>query len=645
MLWAVAPAFAQSDGRQALSDAIYAANEQLRIETGQNQVRARQMSPEVFHQQETEITAHISRLRSRWSGTLYRWTFDNAFNRALKDPVYRYRALSDYDVSPSWFQLPASMSLSDVAQWIIGALIVGFVIVLIWAVIYATNRPKPAPKPVQPDTTYGSADWAEPTAAPPDADYIFNGVFFGKSSLPEYAAVPLEEHQGGPVCSEKKRHTIICAQTRTGKGTRVIVPTLLRYQGGNTGRPSGGSVFCIDPKGENAAVTARARRAFPSDVHIINPWGEFAPLFKQYGFAPATYNPLDILDRHDPNVVSTAQSIAAAICPQEASGRDAFWNRNAANILTAVLLWLTDQPQETKTLGRAREILTRSKKDFQTNFLSHMVASTTVFGGAISEHAAPFDGMAQETYSGIMSNVQQYTTFLSDQAVKAATAASTFSMRDLLTKSTTVYLVIPPDKLTIQRTWLRLLIIAALHTYKHFGSATVNRCLFLIDEMPALGRIDELDIATMAGYGVDYVLILQALDQLRAIYGDAGYGAILSNCAYKWFCNVSDLHTAEYLSKTLGNQTVDTASTSASSNLSPGGGSTSTSTSHGKTGRPLLMPNEILNLGRDTAILLAPDSKPRCLRTVDYWDLAKAFADVKQYKEPPMKWDENPMPR
>jgi type IV secretory pathway TraG/TraD family ATPase VirD4 len=56
------------------------------------------------------------------------------------------------------------------------------------------------------------------------------------------------------------------------------------------------------------------------------------------------------------------------------------------------------------------------------------------------------------------------------------------------------------------------------------------------------------------------------------------------------------------------------------------------------------MPSEILNLGPDTAIFLSPGSKPRYLRTVNYWDLERAFPKVKQYKNPPLKWDENPLP-
>lgn len=73
------------------------------------------------------------------------------------------------------------------------------------------------------------------------------------------------------------------------------------------------------------------------------------------------------------------------------------------------------------------------------------------------------------------------------------------------------------------------------------------------------------------------------------------------------------------------------------------------STSHGETGRPLLMPDEVLNLGRDTAILLAPGEKPHYLRPIDYWQLPEAFITLKQfyphlYWDPPLKWDENPLP-
>lgn len=503
------------------------------------------------------------------------------------------------------------------------------------------------PQPQAPDT-YGSADWEQPIGVPPDQMTIFSGVFFGKSSIPSPAHLgPFEKHQGGPVFSLPENHAIIIGRTRTGKGTRVIIPTLLRQLTS--------SCICIDPKGENAAVTARARidpfpgkPGFGHTVHIINPWGELAPTFKSLGLSFATYNPLDLLVQGDPNAVSIAQDLSAAICAiQKGGSKDLFWSQSAGSVLTSVLLWLTDQPGETKTLGRAREIVTAV--DFRKKLLPEIAASGA-FGGAIRENAGPFVFMAQETFSGVMGNLAQHTAFLSDPQIKAATATSTFSMLDLIRKPVTVYLVIPPYKMDIQRTWLRLLISAGMQTYKHYMDKKRNRCLFLIDEFPALGRLDEVprDIATMAGYGVDFLLAAQGLDQLREVYGDAA-ATILNNCAYKWFCNVNDLHSAEYLSKTLGNKTVQTVGHSGSSTMSPTGGSTGSSTTFGQTGRPLLMPDEILNLGRETAILLAPGTKPQYLRPVDYWKLGEAFANLRElyphfYWDPPMRWDENPLP-
>jgi type IV secretion system protein VirD4 len=48
---------------------------------------------------------------------------------------------------------------------------------------------------------------------------------------------------------------------RQGRGT--IIPNLLDYPG---------SVVCIDPKGENARITARHRARFGS-VHVLDPFG------------------------------------------------------------------------------------------------------------------------------------------------------------------------------------------------------------------------------------------------------------------------------------------------------------------------------------------------------------------------------------
>lgn len=480
---------------------------------------------------------------------------------------------------------------------------------------------------------YGSARFADlrKTIEP---DRAGAGIFLGKSSHPD--ADPREA--AAPIFTKPETHTLILARSGTGKGTRVIMPTLLRYPD---------SMIVIDPKGENAAVTARIRSIdLAQTVHILNPWGELAEDYAARGFPrSATFNPLDVLDRADKNAVAIAQAMAGAICGA-GEGKDAVWRGSAAQLLAGVFLWLADQPGEEKTLARARHIVTRSRAELDKDYLPGMAASTA-FKGAVSELASPFIGMAEETFSGVLFNLAEATRFISDEAIKESTALSSFSMRDLIEKRTTVYIVFPSDRMAEASTWLRLILAAVTHTFRRTKRRHDSpRCMFLIDEFPALGRVDSMlrDIAEMRGYGLDFTIIVQGLDQLQHHYGQSGSRTIINNCAYQWYCNVSDNETAKYLSSVLGKKTVATTSTSEGA----GGGGATASTSHGETGRELLTADEIQHLGRDVAIVVNPEDRPFYLRTVDYWSLTAQFGPLAKeggmrgYFTPAIRFDENP---
>lgn len=505
---------------------------------------------------------------------------------------------------------------------------------LVW-IFRNMEQPPKAPEPPDEEPlsgNFGTASFMSPSGGMRgDEQDACNGVFFGKSASPDYQA------DGGPIYSRPENHSIIFAKTRAGKGTRVIVPTLLRYGLGK--KPM--SVICLDPKGELSAITARARSRH-QHVHVINPWGELESTYAALGIQFATFNPLDVLDRHDRNAVAVAHSLAAAICPRETGGKDGFWTENASSLLTAVLLWLADQPDETKTLARAREIVSLPRKQLREQFLIPMMASEA-FDGAIRENAASFVDMAPETYSGVISNLSRFTKFLSDPQVKAATATSSFSMADLTgagqDRPTTIYIVIPTDLVETQRTWLRLMITAAMRTFLRKPPGAKYRCLFLIDEFGALGKL-EISIATMSGYGVDYALILQNIFQLKESYKE-GWNDIMSNCAYKWFCNINEASTAEYLSKTLGKKTVRVKNKGENKGTSVGDKSHSRSegesVSYSETGRELMTTDEILNMGKERAILLSPSPHPHYLVPVDYWQLQYAFEGLRD-KYPTLYW-------
>jgi type IV secretory pathway TraG/TraD family ATPase VirD4 len=599
----------------------------------------KQIGPDAFRESDKVYNDDLARLRARYEAESpgRGQEFESAYMVAATSRVLGLR----FQYYPEQYYRPAPVTpvKTDSDSGVSTTTIVGgvsLVLVIAFVVWLNLRYREPPPSPVPPLTQhFGSAGWPEHLLKPFSRFDILAGVMFGKSSQPDISP----QTPGAPVCSIPETHTLIVARTRAGKGTCVIVPTLLRYTG---------SMLVIDPKGENAAITARTRRdQLEQTVHIVNPWGEMEDLYKNLGFENATFNPLDVIDPDDPNAVAFAQSLATIICPP-ATGKEKFWQGSAADVLTAVFLWLAEAPGEQKTLARARQIVTQSRADF-LKILTRMVTSTA-YRGAISEMVSQYIDLAPETYSAIMANLAENTKFLSDPRIKDATASSSFSLKTLLDKFTTVYIVIPHDRIETHATWLRLVIAAAMQGIKSRDKRVKphHRCMFLIDEFGSIGHIADIprDIALMSGYGLDFTLIVQGLDQLKHHYGDA-QGTILSNCAFKWFCFVNEIETAKYLSESLGKATVRTVGKSLSSGQTQGGGTEGESTTYGEMGRELLTPDEVLNLGREVAILLNPRGAPFYLRPVDYRNLTETFAHLKEeypqfYWDPPLEYDENP---
>ncbi|MCD8518860.1 MAG: type IV secretory system conjugative DNA transfer family protein, partial [Flavobacterium sp.] len=70
-------------------------------------------------------------------------------------------------------------------------------------------------------------------------------------------------------------HLMTVAPTGTGKGRSVVVPTLLTYPG---------SVVVMDPKGENYAITARARYDMGQQVIRLNPFDVLGSATDSFNF-------------------------------------------------------------------------------------------------------------------------------------------------------------------------------------------------------------------------------------------------------------------------------------------------------------------------------------------------------------------------
>ena len=136
-----------------------------------------------------------------------------------------------------------------------------------------------------------------------------------------------------------------------------------------------------------------------------------------------------------------------------------------------------------------------------------------------------------------------------------------------------------------------------------------RRLLMMLDEFPALGRLDffESALAFMAGYGLRAVLIAQSLNQIEKAYGPNN--AILDNCHIRVAFSTNDERTARRISDALGTATELRAQKNyAGHRLSPWLGHLMVSRQ--ETARPLLTPGEVMQLPVHEEIVMVSGHPP-----------------------------------
>jgi type IV secretory pathway TraG/TraD family ATPase VirD4 len=397
-------------------------------------------------------------------------------------------------------------------------------------------------------------------------------------------------------------HVLTCAPTGTGKGVGGVIPNLLDYPG---------SAFVLDFKGENYAVTARARRAMGHDVFLVDPFGITGAL--AHGL-----NWLDMLNPDDPDVVSQAGGLADMLVITEGASAEPHWNDTARELLRGLLVYVADLPAERRTMAEVRRIVTAIEDDL-ADTLADMLADPERGHRLPARAAATHLNRPDRERGSVLSTVVRHTAWLDDPRLCAALARSDFSMRDLKRRPMTVYLAIPPDRLRTCLGFVRGFIGLALDGITAVPARPKHRVAFFLDEFGQLGRMDRLadGITLLRGYGAQLWVFVQDLSQLKAVY--PRWQSFLANTSQQFF-GTADYDTARYLSGALGQQTIafETQSSSTSDQGLTKPGSTSASIGEHIQGRPLLTPDEVMRLGPARPIVLVAGEPAYLLDRVSY---------------------------
>ncbi|MDI1363398.1 MAG: conjugal transfer protein TraG [bacterium] len=439
-------------------------------------------------------------------------------------------------------------------------------------------------------TTYGSARWASVEEVRVAGLLGSDGVVLGR----------LKEHylrHDGP------EHVLCFAPTRSGKGVGLVVPTLLTWPG---------SAVVHDIKGENWDLTATCRTG-------IGP----VLLFDPTNAASSAYNPL-LEVRRGPTEVRDVQNIADILVdPDGALERRSHWDKTSHSLLVgAILHVLYAEPD--KTLAGVANFLADPKRTIEATLRAMMATLhlDEAVHPVVASAARELLNKSDNERSGVLSTAMSFLGLYRDPIVSAVTARCDWRIDDLVVpgRPVTLYLVVPPSDISRTRPLIRLILnqIGRRLTEDLKAVQDRPRLLLMLDEFPALGRLDffEQAMAFMAGYRIKAFLIAQSLNQIAKAYGENN--SILDNCHVRVAFSTNDERTARRISDSLGTATEMRAMKNyAGHRLSPWLGHLMVSRQ--ETARPLLTPGEVMQLPPDEALVQVSGVPPIRATKVRYY--------------------------
>ncbi|HCF2140007.1 TPA: conjugal transfer protein TraG [Pseudomonas aeruginosa] len=454
-------------------------------------------------------------------------------------------------------------------------------------------------------TTYGSARWA-------------NAQDIRQAGLTQPAGVFLGQHDRQYLRHEGPEHVLTFAPTRSGKGVGLVVPTLLSWPA---------SAVIHDIKGENWQITAGWRSRFS---HCL--------LFNPTDAKSAAYNPL-LEVRRGAHEVRDVQNIADILVdPEGALEKRNHWEKTSHALLVGAILHVLYAGAD-KTLRGVANFLSDPASPFELTL--HRMMTTPHLGDGphpvVASAAREVLNKSDNERSGVLSTAMSFLGLYRDPTVAEVTSRCDWRIADLIAAEhpVSLYLVVPPSDISRTKPLIRLILnqIGRRFTESLDGSdgiARRHKLLLMLDEFPALGRLDffETALAFMAGYGIRSFLIAQSLNQIDKAYGQNH--SILDNCHVRVTFATNDERTAKRISETLGTATELRAQRNyAGHRLAPWLGHLMVSRQ--ETARPLLTPGEVMQLPPDEAVVMVSSVAPIKAKKLRYY----ADANFKRRVLPP----------
>lgn len=366
---------------------------------------------------------------------------------------------------------------------------------------------------------------------------------------------------------------------RSGKGTTIIVPTLLTWRE---------SAIVIDVHGELYGITEHWRRTGAgNDVRRLA-FGDPS--------SPDTFNFLDAIPRGTTSELADIQALASVLL-DDGRNDDNYWRNHAQSLLAMFII--ASRPSLVASLHDVQQAVSDDVAFGATIATYRDAIPDNELGHAAKAAAIAFGELPDKARAAVRMMVVSSLSIFASPEVARNTMRSSFDLAELRDSkaATTLYLSFAAHDLFRLQPLIRAFLAQVVrHGTRERHQAESSRLLLVLDEFTALGRLSFLEgsLAYLPGYGIKPLLAIQSLTQLNSVYGNENN--LWAQCVIRTVLPVRDFETAAAVAD-------DIARTN-------------------QRQRPITA-DELMRLGKREAIILGAAEKPIRANVLPYYEDAR----------------------
>ncbi|MEO1361015.1 MAG: type IV secretory system conjugative DNA transfer family protein [Pseudomonadota bacterium] len=461
------------------------------------------------------------------------------------------------------------------------------------------------------DHPYGTAEFS--------SDAQIRRAFRARGGL------PIAFHRGKLLTHSARSGMLLVSGAGAQKWVSVLAHSALTR--GRNGEPP--RFLFFDPKGEMAAVMAWGLIHSGAHVYCINPW-------HLHGLPNQTLSLLSHLKEDSPTLVADARNLARTLQPESADESSKFFDITGQNWFDPLIRGpvYADGSVSFSSLYALLGLI-HANPDGWIDRAAEMAACGPSDLEVAYKQMIEMAAESRRTFDSVLAGMSNALSFLTDPNVRGSLVDDdeADTTLDVMTEDSDrpifFFICIPPE-LVPQNAPLIRAIFSVMRTLKQRKpqSPTVN---LVIDEAATLGRFPEIAefFSVGRGFGLCPLAVYQSWGQVRSNLGPTGPQILSASADVEVYLGggVSDLETAQTLSQRLGNQTLALddrltqmraarAKREALHGMLFEGGdpvkagmtlrALDEELAHTrKIARPLMSPDEILNMPQDKALVIA----------------------------------------